>query len=467
MVAPPPWVLPTRDDEDIAAGSQVVGGVVGSQAAVGLNWWHPLRVAAVVAFLAYSVAVLLRLPCVANGFGGIERYTRMCYSDIPVLYQLRGFADGLLPYLHDAPDVDQFEYPVLTGALAQVGAWLTPLFGGGGVGFYAAHVVLLGALFVVTVVATGLTAVPRPWDAVLVAISPALLLTSTINWDMLVLALVSVWLLLWSRRYVFLAGFVLGLAIAAKFYPVIFLGPLLLLCWRAGAMRSFGRLLLGTAVGWLLANVPVMLADFDGWSRFYVFSSERGQDLGSVWLALSITGVTAPADVLNVLGIAVFALLCAGVAALIMFSKQQPRLAPMLFLTLAAFLVTNKVYSPQFVMWLVPLAVLSLPRVRPLLLWQGAEVLYFAAVWWYLVDLEEPGTGLHPGWYAAAIFVRVAALAWFSWRVVQLTLHPQLDPVRRIANDPAGGVLNGPAPSAPRSEVTGPSLVAPTTPLAP
>ena len=438
---PRPWVLPTRDDQDVAAGSQVIGGVVGSRALVGANWWHPIRVAVVVAFLAYSAAVLLRLPCVANGFSGVERYTRMCYSDIPVLYELRGFADGLLPYLHNAPDVEPFEYPVLTGALAQVGAWLTPVFGGGGIGFYAAHVLLLGVLFVVTVVATGLTAVPRPWDAMLVATSPALLLSATINWDMLAVALVAVWLLLWSRRYVFLAGVVLGLAIAAKFYPVIFLGPLLLLCWRAGVMRSFGRLVAGAGAGWLAVNVPVMLVSFDGWSRFYLFSSERGQDLGSVWLAASIGGLTVPADVLNWLGIGVFALLCAGVAALIVFSPRQPRLAPMLFLTLAAFLVTNKVYSPQFVMWLVPLAVLSLPRLRPLLIWQGAEVLYFAAVWLYLVELEEPGAGLHPGWYAAAIVIRVIALAWFSWRLVQLTLHPQLDPVRLSADDPAGGVL--------------------------
>lgn len=440
-MAPPPWVLPTRDDPDIASGSQVLGGVVGSQARVGANWWHPLRVAAVVAFVCYSLAVLLRLPCVANGFSGIDRYTRMCYSDIPVLYQLRGFADGLLPYLHDAPDVEQFEYPVLTGALAQLGAWLTPLFGGGGVGFYAAHVLLLGALFVITVIATGLTAMPRPWDSVLVATSPALLLTSTINWDMLALALVAVWLLLWSRRLVFLAGVVLGLAVAAKFYPLIFLGPMLVLCWRAGVLRSFGRLIAGTAVGWAGVNLPVMLADFDGWSRFYLFSSERGQDLGSLWLAASIAGYTVPAEVLNWIAIGVFALLCAGVAGLIVLSPRQPRVAPVLFLTLAAFLVTNKVYSPQFVMWLVPLAVLSLPRLRPLLLWQGAEVVYFAAVWWYLVDVEQPGDGLHPGWYAAAIVIRVAALAWFSWRVVQLTLTPQLDPVRHGADDPAGGVL--------------------------
>lgn len=436
-----PWVIPTADDPDITTGSAVIGGPVGSNASVGRTWWHPLRVAVVVAVACYSLATLARLPCVANGFSGVERYTRMCYSDIPVLYYLRGFNEGLLPYIHNDSSVEALEYPVLTGALATFSGWLTPLFGGGGVGFYAVHVVLLGVLFVVTVVATGLTAIPRPWDAMLVATSPALLLTATINWDMLAIALVAVWLLLWSRRLVFLAGVVLGLAIAAKFYPLIFLGPLFLLCWRAGRLSAFARTTMGVMVGWLGVNLPVMLLNFDGWATFYRFSSERGEDLGSIWLAVSTAGAGVPAQVLNWLGIVVFAVLCAGVALLIWRSRRQPRLAPMLFLTLAAFLVTNKVYSPQFVMWLVPLAVLSLPRLRPLLIWQGAEVVYFAAVWWYLVDLEEPGKGLAPGWYAAAIALRVAALGWFSWKVVELTLEPDRDPVRRSSDDPAGGVL--------------------------
>jgi hypothetical protein len=41
---------------------------------------------------------------------------------------------------------------------------------------------------------------------------------------------------------------------------------------------------------------------------------------------------------------------------------------------LAAFLMTNKVWSPQYVIWLVPLAVLARPRLWPYVLWQLAEV---------------------------------------------------------------------------------------------
>lgn len=429
----PSWVVPSRDDPDIRVASGGIGGPAGTYASIGTNWWHPFRVSAVVAVGLYVVATLWRWPCIANGFSGVERYTRMCYSDIPALYQSRGFADGLRPYLDSAPQVQPFEYPVLTGVLAYVESLLSALLGGGAVAFYAAHVFFTGILFVFVVIATGLTAAPRYWDAMLVATAPALLVTATINWDMLVLALVAVWLLLWTKGVPGWAGVFLGLAIAAKFYPVIFLGPLFLLAWRSRRWRPFLQMLAMTILTWIAINIPFALANPQGWSYFYTFSSERGADLGSIWLALSIAGAAIPQ--VNAVGLVSFALLCAAIAVLIWRSPVTPRLAPMLFLTLAAFLVTNKVYSPQFVMWLIPLAVLSLPRLRPLLIWQAGELLYFAAVWYYLVDLEDPGQGLHPGWYAAAIVIRVAVLGWFSWLLVRLTLHPERDPIR---NRPPG-----------------------------
>ncbi|MDQ1248507.1 MAG: hypothetical protein QG597_2880, partial [Actinomycetota bacterium] len=108
---------PTLDDPDVASASEVIGGPVGTRAMIGTNLWHPLRVSIVVAVVGYALAVLARMPCVADGFGGISRYTRMCYSDIPVLYTLRGFADGYPPYLDAAPGQQVFEYPVLTGVM--------------------------------------------------------------------------------------------------------------------------------------------------------------------------------------------------------------------------------------------------------------------------------------------------------------------------------------------------------------
>ena len=59
----------------------------------------------------------------------------------------------------------------------------------------------------------------------MVALSPALLLSSYINWDLLAVALAALALAAWSARRPALAGVLLGLAIAAKFYPLLFLGP--------------------------------------------------------------------------------------------------------------------------------------------------------------------------------------------------------------------------------------------------
>ena len=436
-------VLPTQDDPDIARGATVIGGPIGSRGDPGRAWWSPLRVSVVVAVLAYAVSLAIRIPCVNTGFGGLTRYTHMCYSDIPVLYSLRGFADGYLPYLEVGEGQQAFEYPVLTGAMAQLAAWATGWFGGG----YAANVALIGVLFIITVVATGAGAHPREWDGVLVATSPAIILTATINWDMLPVALVAVSLLLWSRRVVFWAGVVLGLAIAAKFYPLVFLGPLLILSIRAGRPAAFGRFLAGAVLAWLVANVPVMIVNFEGWATFYTFSEGRGQDFGSPWLALSIAGLEVPANVVNPLALGIFAVACLALAGFMLLAPRRPRLAPMLFLVLAAFLLTNKVYSPQYVMWLVPLAVLARPRLRDLLIWQAGEVIYFGAVWLYLAGLEAPNRGLPAGWYSLAIWLHIGLTVWFSALLLRDAWWPAHDPVRRGGvDDPLGGPLTAAPP---------------------
>ena len=66
------------------------------------------------------------------------------------------------------------------------------------------------------------------------------------------------------------------------------------------------------------------------------------------------------------------------VLALGLTSPSTPRLAQLGFLIVAGFLLVNKVYSPQYVLWLLPLAVLARPRWRDLLIWQAGEVIYFA-----------------------------------------------------------------------------------------
>lgn len=453
---PMPVTLPADGDPVVAAATERIGGRSGSHRGWGRALVTPLRVLVVLAATAYAVGYLSKIPCHTESFAGDARYTRLCYSDIPYLYQLRGFADGWLPYLQTGEGRGPaLEYPVLTGAFMQLASWLTGTDGNSqtrSILFFDWTVILLLVCLVVTVVCTALTVRRRPWDAALVALAPAMVLTAVINWDLLAVALTAGSMLAWSRARPGWAGVWLGLAIAAKFYPVLLLGPLLLLCLRGGRLRAFGVTLLGTAGAWLAVNLPVYLVNAEGWREFYTFSSTRGADWGSLWYVLQVLKRPVPPESLNLVATGLLLALCLGIAALILGAERRPRYAQVAFLVVAAFCLTNKVYSPQYVLWLIPLAAMARPRWRDFLVWQTGEVLYFAAIWYFLQQYGSDNKGLPEGWYVAAILVHVLTTAWFAGMVGRDILRPWHDPVRTDGHpddldDPGGGVLDG-APDA-------------------
>jgi uncharacterized membrane protein len=116
----------------------------------------------------------------------------------------------------------------------------------------------------------------------------------------------------------------------------------------------------------------------------------------------------------------------------------------LLFLTVLAFLLTNKVWSPQFSLWLVPLALLARPRWGPLLAWQAAEGLVLLTRFYFFVSGSAPGKGIDVAWFLSAVVLRDLALLAVAVLVVREVLHPELDVVRAGGtDDPAGGVLDG------------------------
>lgn len=278
----------------------------------------------------------------------------------------------------------------------------------------------------------------------MVALAPGVILAGTINWDLLPVALVAVSVALWAHNKPGWSGVFLGLGIAAKFYPLLFIGPMFLLCWRARAWGAFGKYIGGAGLAWLAVNVPFMVLNFDGWARFYTFSQERGEDFGSIWLALTTAGRQIPPDRLNTIATGLFLLACVGIALLIWRARTMPRVGQVLFLVLAAFLLTNKVYSPQYVIWLLPLAVLARTRWRDFLIWQAGETVYFVAVWLYLAGLDEGTKGLSKEGYAVAILIHIGVTAWLCGMVVRDIVAPQHDPIRTDGAgelDPLAGPL--------------------------
>jgi uncharacterized membrane protein len=131
-----------------------------------------------------------------------------------------------------------------------------------------------------------------------------------------------------------------------------------------------------------------------------------------------------------------FGAVCLAVALLGLGAPQTPRLAQLGFLVVAGFLIVNKVYSPQYVLWLLPLAVLARPRWRDLLVWQAGELLYLVAVWARLGGWLEGATGGVSPFYDLAIWIRVAAELYLVAVVVRDVLRPENDPVRVDATVP-------------------------------
>ncbi|HEY0935042.1 MAG TPA: glycosyltransferase 87 family protein [Trebonia sp.] len=426
-----------------------------------MRYRYPAYVGAGIA--ASALAALLgygqKLPCSSGGawnsFAG--QFRDACYTDIYPLYYTEKLSAGAVPY-YGHP----VEYPVLMGWMMEAAAWVvhpvTDAYARGK-DFYDVTVLLLAVCLIAGVLASAATArresAEQGWKtALLVALSPGLVLAAFVNWDLFAMALTAGALAAWAARRPWLAGVLLGLAVATKFYPLLLLGALFVLCLRAGELRVFGKTLAGGLIAWLVINLPVALTATSGWAEFYAFSRSRGADWGSVWYLfehyhLPVIGNSALSQ-LNFISSAAFAVAAVAIVGLTLAAPRRPRLPQVCFLLLALFLILNKVWSPQYVIWLVPLAVLARPRMWAYVLWQLAEVAYFLGIWGYFVFLyrtptETGYTGIGTGWYFVILAARLLSVALLAATVVQDIWQPERDRVRAsgLIDDPAGGVLDG------------------------
>lgn len=447
------------EDPVVRASTNIVGGPLGQRIRRFAPPWTTLRLLILLAAGGYLLGYLVDYSCVAGGWASPDRYEQLCYSDIPALFGFRGFAEGFIPYVQTPPGGQPLEYPVLTGIFMWLASIIaTPVAEVLGidatVAFFDVNVIGLLPFLLIAVIATALTVRHRPWDAAMVALAPTMILGATINWDLIPIALTALAMLAWSRNKPGWAGLALGLAVAAKFYPVLLLGAFAILALRTAKWRPAFILLASTVGTWVLVNAPFAIANTEGWWYFYSFNSQRGVDFGSIWYASSVLGVPAvPADALNTVATGTFLMLFVLIAVLSLAINRRPRLAQVAFLVIAAFVLSGKVYSPQYVLWLVPLAAMARPRWRDFLIWQAGEVVYFVAIWWHLAGYGvEDAKALGVELYAIATFIHVAATVYFAVMVIRDMIEPAHDPVRTDgvaadADDPGGGPFDN-APDA-------------------
>jgi uncharacterized membrane protein len=108
----------------------------------------------------------------------------------------------------------------------------------------------------------------------------------------------------------------------------------------------------------MLINLPFVLVDLEGWAYFYKFSAERALGSASFYeiVNMFIPGIKFSSFHFYILNVLVFLL----VTAFLIKLKTVPTLAESSFFVMFAFILFNKQYSMQYVIWLTSLAVITL-----------------------------------------------------------------------------------------------------------
>ncbi len=375
------------------------------------------RVVAIVALIAALFSFAKFNHCRGTNWVSPDVYVHMCYSDISALYGAREINTDKWPY---ASAENAVEYPVITGVIM----WATGLLiddPSGYRSYFDLNALLILLLFFASIFILWRL---KPDYVALFPIAPAVFGSLLINWDIYAVLFALLSLYFYKDKKMDLSALFMGIAIATKFYPGVILFGIALIFWKNQQIKELLRYLAITVAAWLAINLPVALNNQDGWWRFFKLNIERDNDLGSIWYAAALLDL--PMGNLNNLTILAFVIALAAIGLLyFMIANHRTdfeNLILIAFLTVAAFVTISKVYSPQYILWLTPLAVLAMTRDeerKAFWIWQGTEALYHFAIWQYLASYTGAKFGIPETFYALTIFIRVAGLAYFSATLIR------------------------------------------------
>ena len=326
-----------------------------------------LMIGSLVVTLALGVAV--HAPCSdLDDFQRPELPYRICYTDITALWADRALAEQF-PYLEAGN-----EYPVGTGVLMG----LTALPASEESRYLLINEVVLSlAALAIALLLHRLVGV----RALFFSAAPGLAVYSFLNWDLfaLTMSVGAVSAFLAGRDRV--AGALAGIGAAAKLFPALLVPSFAMERIRADDRRVALRVALWAALGWLALNVPVAALRPERWAQFFRFNSRRPVDPTSLWglgCTERMTGVCLPTGAVNLVSLGLFVGGAVWVWRLRVRHQADFARWTFGFALMVLFLLTNKVYSPQYSLWLLPWFALVLPDVRRFLVWSAIDVAAWA-----------------------------------------------------------------------------------------
>jgi uncharacterized membrane protein len=175
-------------------------------------------------------------------------------------------------------------------------------------------------------------------------------------------------------------------------YPLMFLGPLALeLVWRRDLLGAARVALVGAGT-WIAVNLPFMFANYDGWFATYAFHRQRTPNFDSIWQfgwpewSSGLTNLVSS----GLLVLSFFLILGLSLLMAARRTEAYPFLQTCAAL-LAAFLLFNKVHSPQYTLWLLPFFVLLRVNVGWWVAYSLADLAVYVGVFRWFYDIVYQG----------------------------------------------------------------------------
>ena len=211
--------------------------------------------------------------------------------------------------------------------------------------------------------------------------APAVLYSLNRNWDIWAIVSMLLAIYLFEKRKFQLSAILLAVSIATKFFPIVLMLPIMIILLRNKQISIFLKYTLTTLVSWLIINLPFVLINFDGWAYFYKFSAERGLGSASFY---EITSILIPTAKFNSVHFYILNLITVVIITYFFIKlKSTPNLAAISFFVMFGFILFNKQYSMQYVIWLSALAVISMAYIKK----GHRDLLIYVYVFWQASEL--------------------------------------------------------------------------------
>ncbi|NDD78736.1 MAG: mannosyltransferase [Actinobacteria bacterium] len=364
--------------------------------------------------LLVSLLSLLKFNyCRATNWASPGNYVHACYTDIPALFSERDLDTNTFPY---QSSYNSMEYPPIIGLGNWLISFITPQQDSHR-WFFDINAFVIIILFLISAL---IVRKIKPEFSYLYPVAPAVAASLFINWDLwaTVTALAAIYL--FDKKKYEASSIWLGISIATKFFPIVFFLPIAIIFYKQRSLKDFYLYLFKSILIAAAFNLPLAVLYFDGWWRFFRLNLNRADDFGSIWYAANLLGFKLPA--INYLYTIITILLFIVLGFLLIKLPMTPKLAQVAFFAVVVFTTTSKVYSPQYVLWLTPLAVIALTKSTQQItfwFWQATEIIYHLAIWQYLAGYSGATFGLPAGAYAIASLLRVVGIITFTYLLLR------------------------------------------------